>query len=42
VYALDVDSLGPAGLSKDHALEAMTGHIIAEGELVGTYKRTAT
>jgi hypothetical protein len=42
VYALDVDSLGPAGLSKDHALEAMNGHIIAEGELVGTYKRTAT
>lgn len=41
VYALDVDSLGPAGLSKDDALNAMRGHILAEGEVVGTYKRAA-
>jgi Raf kinase inhibitor-like YbhB/YbcL family protein len=41
VYALDVDSLGQAGLSKEDALKAMSGHIVAEGELVGTYKRTA-
>jgi Raf kinase inhibitor-like YbhB/YbcL family protein len=39
VYALDVESLGSAGLSKNDALEAMSGHILAEGELVGTYKR---
>jgi Raf kinase inhibitor-like YbhB/YbcL family protein len=39
VYALDVESLGPAGLSKEDAMQAMRGHIVAEGELVGTYKR---
>jgi len=39
VYALDVASLGRAGLSKKDALQAMQGHIVAEGELVGTYKR---
>jgi len=41
VYALDVDSLGPAGLSKGSALQAMRGHIVAQGELIGTYKRAA-
>ena len=41
VYALDVESLGPAGLSKEDALEAMNGHIVAEAEVVGIYKRTA-
>jgi Raf kinase inhibitor-like YbhB/YbcL family protein len=41
VYALDVDSLGKTGMSKEDALEAMSGHIVAEGELVGTYRRTA-
>lgn len=40
VYALDVDSLGPAGLSKEDAVGAMKGHIVAEGELVGKYERT--
>jgi Raf kinase inhibitor-like YbhB/YbcL family protein len=39
VYALDVESLGGSGLSKDIALKAMRGHILAEGDLVGTYKR---
>ena len=39
VYALDLDSLGPAGLSKREAIKAMRGHVLAEGELVGTYKR---
>lgn len=39
VYALDVDSLGPSGLSKEGAVSAMKGHIVAEGELVGTYQR---
>jgi hypothetical protein len=41
VYALDIESLGPAGLSKDDALDAMDGHILAEGDFVGTYKRAA-
>ena len=41
VYALDVDSIGPAGLSKEDALNAMRGHILAEGEVVGTHKRAA-
>jgi hypothetical protein len=39
VYALDTDSLGPPGLSKDAAREAMNGHVLAEGELTGIYKR---
>jgi phosphatidylethanolamine-binding protein (PEBP) family uncharacterized protein len=37
-----VDSVGPAGLSKEDALEAMSGHILAEGDLVGTYSRAST
>jgi Raf kinase inhibitor-like YbhB/YbcL family protein len=41
VYALDIDSLGAAGLSKENVLEAMNGHVVAEGELVATYKRAA-
>ncbi len=39
VYALDVESLGPPGLSKEDAVKAMSGHVLAEGELVGTYAR---
>ena len=39
VYALDIDSLGPAGLSKRDVMKKMRGHILAEGELLGTYKR---
>ena len=42
VYALDVDSLGRPGLSKEDALKAMQGHIVAEGELIGTYQRKHT
>ena len=41
IYALDVDSLGPPGLSKQEALEAMNGHILEEGELTGIYKRAS-
>lgn len=41
VYALDVESLGPTGLSKDDALKKMRGHVMAEGELVGVYKRAS-
>jgi Raf kinase inhibitor-like YbhB/YbcL family protein len=39
VYALDVGSLGHAGLSKDQVLTAIKGHIVAEGRLMGTYQR---
>lgn len=39
VYALDVDSIGEAGLSQEDALKAMRGHVLAEADLVGTYKR---
>ena len=39
LYALDLGSLGKAGLSKHDALAAMKGHILAEGQLMGTYQR---
>jgi len=41
VYALDIESLGRSGLARDDMLKAMRGHIVAEGDLVGTYKRAA-
>ena len=39
VYALDVSSIGPAGLSKDEALAAFEGHVLAEGTLMARYHR---
>jgi Raf kinase inhibitor-like YbhB/YbcL family protein len=41
VYALDVESLGGPGLSREDVSRAMRGHLLAEGELVGTYRRRA-
>jgi Raf kinase inhibitor-like YbhB/YbcL family protein len=39
-YALDtVLGLEPAGATKKAVLKAMEGHVLAEGELMGTYKR---
>ena len=38
VYALDVASL-PPGLTRAQLTEAMTGHIVGQGELVATYER---
>ena len=38
VYALDVADL-PAGLNKAQLVEAMAGHIVAQGQLVATYER---
>ena len=39
LYALDAQlSLGP-GADKQALLDAMSGHILAQGELVGTYER---
>jgi Raf kinase inhibitor-like YbhB/YbcL family protein len=41
VYALD-SSLGlPAGASKRDLLKSMKGHVLAEGEVMGTYSRPA-
>jgi Raf kinase inhibitor-like YbhB/YbcL family protein len=39
VYALDTKLETAAGLTKDQLLEAMEGHVLAEGELIGTYER---
>jgi len=39
VYALDAALDAPAGLTKEQLLARMKGHILAEGELVGTYQR---
>lgn len=39
IYALDTDSLGSAGSSKENVAAAMKGHILAEGHLMGTYQR---
>ncbi|MFH1748266.1 MAG: YbhB/YbcL family Raf kinase inhibitor-like protein [Planctomycetota bacterium] len=39
LYALDSILDLPPGLTKDQLLQRMAGHIIAEGELVGTYER---
>ena len=38
VYALDVAGLAP-GLTKAQLVEAMQGHIVAQGELVALYER---
>ncbi|MEW6253440.1 MAG: YbhB/YbcL family Raf kinase inhibitor-like protein [Planctomycetota bacterium] len=39
LYALDAPLNAGPGLSKDELLKAMQGHVIGEGELVGTYER---
>lgn len=39
VYALDAPLDVQAGLTKSQLLEAMQGHIIGQGEIVGTYER---
>ena len=39
LYALDASLELPAGLEKDELLERMQGHVLAQGELVGTYQR---
>lgn len=38
VYALDA-ALGPAGITKPALLAAMKGHVLAKGELIGTYQK---
>ena len=39
VYALDAELDADPGLSKDELLAAIQGHVLDEGELVGTYTR---
>jgi len=39
IYALDVLLNLPSGKTKQYIEEAMKGHILAQSELVGTYKR---
>ena len=39
LYALDKELDLPAGATKPQLLEAMKGHILAEGQLVGRYSR---
>lgn len=39
LYALDTAMNLSSSLSKTQLLSAMKGHILAEGELVGTYQR---
>jgi Raf kinase inhibitor-like YbhB/YbcL family protein len=39
LYALDAPLQAEPGLEKDALLDKMKGHILAQGELMGTYKR---
>ncbi len=39
IYALDTQLDATPGLTKDQLLAAMEGHVLDEGELVGTYER---
>ena len=39
LYALDAPLQLSSGLDKQALLNAMTGHILADGELIGTYER---
>jgi len=39
LYALDSELGAAAGLSKDQLLQAMEGHLLAQGELMGVYSR---
>jgi Raf kinase inhibitor-like YbhB/YbcL family protein len=39
VYALDTELLTKEGITKKELLAAMQGHVLAEGQLMGTYKR---
>lgn len=39
LYALDIEPGLPAGATKADLLRAMEGHVLAEGQLVGLYKR---
>lgn len=40
VFALDTELDVPPGADRDEVLRAMSGHVLAAGELVGTYQQT--
>lgn len=40
VYALDTELALSAGASKQEVLDAMDGHVLAQGELLGKYERS--
>jgi Raf kinase inhibitor-like YbhB/YbcL family protein len=39
LYALDIELTKEPGITKDELLKAMEGHVLAEGQLMGRYKR---
>jgi len=39
IYALDIELTQEPGLTKAELLKAMKGHILAEGQVMGRYKR---
>ncbi len=39
LYALDAALTLPSGASKDQLLKAMQGHVLAQGELMGTFSK---
>jgi phosphatidylethanolamine-binding protein (PEBP) family uncharacterized protein len=39
VYALDIQPDLKPGATKSKLLDAMKGHVLAEGQLMGTYQR---
>lgn len=39
IYALDIELKSEAGISKADLLKAMGGHIIAQGQLMGKFKK---
>ena len=41
VYALDATGLGKVGMTKPELLDAIKDHVVARGELVGTYQKQA-
>jgi Raf kinase inhibitor-like YbhB/YbcL family protein len=42
VFALDAELDVPAGAERDELLSAMDGHVLASGELVGTFQQVKT
>jgi Raf kinase inhibitor-like YbhB/YbcL family protein len=39
IYALDIELDSKPGITKKELLKAMDGHILAEGQIMGRYKR---
>ena len=39
IYALDVDMKTTPGLTRDQLTAKMAGHLLAQGQIMGTYKR---